>query len=202
MHFRNVVIGRGKSKYMLPLRVKYHVHFLVVSSLPQNPLVKKRKNLIFQTAKQFFFKRGLQKTNIIAFIKTNNLGRVVTVKNTLVTCFTFFSFLFSFFIGVSCTKVNFWMKIKIFFWNWLPQNPNFHFFPTVHWISILPPRQQINIVQLCVLTYSGGTILDGRSDLLGTQSCARRTQCSPLAIQTFPTHITFRCLDFICNPLY
>ena len=123
MHFRNVVIGRGKSKYMLPFRVKYHVHFLVCSSLPQNPLVKKRKkrkNLIFQTAKQFFLQKGgvqqkFKKTNIIAFIKTNNLGRVVTVKNTPVTCFTFFSFLFSFFIGVSCTKVYFWMKIKIFF---------------------------------------------------------------------------------------
>ena len=83
-------MGREKSKYMLPFRVKYHVHFLVVSSLPQNPLVKKRKNLIFQTAKQFFFKRGLQKTNIIALYQDEQFGTCCDCKKHPCHMFYFF----------------------------------------------------------------------------------------------------------------
>ena len=51
----------------------------------------------------------------IAFIKTNNFGPAVTVKNTPVTCFNLFSSFFSIFWGVSCKKLNFGWKWKSFF---------------------------------------------------------------------------------------
>ena len=122
LHFRNVVMGRQKSKYMLPFRVKYHFHFQVCSSLPQNPLVENRKketNSHISDCKAIFFLimgRFQQKfKQQIAFIKTNNFGPAVTVKNTPITCFNLFSSFFSIFRGVSCKKLNFRMKMKIIF---------------------------------------------------------------------------------------
>ena len=192
-------MGREKSKYMLPFRVKYHVHFLVCSFLPQNPLVKKKKRekkSHISDCKAIFLQKGTSKNKYHSIYQDEQFGTCCDCKKH--PCHMFYFFLI--FQRSFMHKSEFLDENKNIFLKLTSSKSEFPLLPYSA-LNIYFTKQATDKYSV-MCSYSGGTILDDRSDLLGTQSYARRTQCSPLAIQTFPTHITFRCLDFICNPLY